>query len=209
MKGTKKRIADCALLLFNERGYGQVTIRMIAQKLKMSSGNLNYHFQKKSDILNALYFEMVTSFDKRIEHLTDQEISLKQIKADIRFSMERMKDYQFFWTDMYNIIGSSAELKTHFQNVYIKRLESSLYLFSILQDQKLMTSTSFELERKFLAERMINFGNTWLYNAQIYSIELDVAHIDNQANILFGMFYPYLTEKGKVEFKKVLPTLFK
>ena len=65
----KKLILEAARTLFNERGYSQVTIRMIAVKLNMSSGNLNYHYKKREDIFEALYFEMVSEFDERIKYL--------------------------------------------------------------------------------------------------------------------------------------------
>ncbi|MEZ5024061.1 MAG: TetR/AcrR family transcriptional regulator [Chitinophagales bacterium] len=81
---------------FNEKGYSQVTIRMIALKVNMSSGNLNYHYKKREDIFEALYFDMVAAFDERINRLADTEISIEQIKIDVERSMRRMLDYTFF-----------------------------------------------------------------------------------------------------------------
>ena len=69
MSKKKKLILDTAKALFNEKGYHNVTIRMIALKMNMSSGNLNYHFKKREDIFEALYFEMVSEFDERIDLL--------------------------------------------------------------------------------------------------------------------------------------------
>jgi AcrR family transcriptional regulator len=63
---------------------------MIALKLEMSSGNLNYHFKKREEILEALYFQMVKDFDERISKLSEIEISFGQIKNDIRSSMKRL-----------------------------------------------------------------------------------------------------------------------
>ena len=54
---TKERILAASLALFNERGYGNVTMRMIADSLSISVGNLTYHFPKKQDIVNALMDE--------------------------------------------------------------------------------------------------------------------------------------------------------
>ena len=78
---------------------------MIALKMNMSSGNLNYHYKKREDIFEALYFEMVSEFDERVKKLTDIEISIEQIKIDIERSMERMLEYIFFWTDLYNLLS--------------------------------------------------------------------------------------------------------
>jgi len=99
MKDTKRKILDTARSLFNDFGFGNVTIRMIALKLKMSSGNLNYHFKTREEILEALYFEMVADFDDRIARLGGQEITLQSMKEDISQSLQRMIDFRFIWTD--------------------------------------------------------------------------------------------------------------
>lgn len=50
----REDIIDVAVALFNERGYSNVSLRAISSALGISVGNLNYHFQKKQDILQAI-----------------------------------------------------------------------------------------------------------------------------------------------------------
>ena len=50
----REDILDVAVALFNERGYSNVSLRAISGALGISVGNLNYHFQKKQDILQAI-----------------------------------------------------------------------------------------------------------------------------------------------------------
>ena len=111
MSKTKEKILNTSRILFNELGYGNVTIRMIALKLNMSSGNLNYHFKKREDILEALYFEMVATFDERIANLEQQIPTLNKMQIDIKSSMERMVDYTFFWSDLYNLLSLNKKIK--------------------------------------------------------------------------------------------------
>jgi AcrR family transcriptional regulator len=205
MKNTKEKILYTSRLLFNQSGYNQVTIRMIAMELKMSSGNLNYHFKKREDILEALYFEMVTVFDERVKQLENQKISLEMIKSDIKISMERMVSYQFFWTDLYNLLTLNESINTHFQNAYEKRKKGFQFLLKIMMEENLLKKPSFEDEYDFLIERMINFSNTWLYASSLYQKqEINDNYIDKQAIILLSMLFPYLTEFGKAEFEKVV-----
>ena len=91
----KELILEAARVLFNENGYDQVTVRRIALQLNMSSGNLNYHYKKREDIFEALYFDMVLEFDKRIENLNNIEVSIAQVRNDIEQSMRRMIYYKF------------------------------------------------------------------------------------------------------------------
>jgi AcrR family transcriptional regulator len=203
MKNTKSKILTTARLLFNDLGYNSVTIRMIALELQISSGNLNYHFKTREDILEALYFEMVEEFDKRIGQLGKQEITLQTVKQDIYQSLKRMIDYRFIWTDLYNLLRLNKAIKKHFEDVYSKRFEGYEFLIKYLGDKGLLKDFEFTSERQFLIERMIGFSNTWLYNSFIYEIEIDDKYIEHQANNLLTMIYPYLTDLGKDYFKKI------
>lgn len=208
MSKRKKLILETARTLFNKSGYSQVTIRMIALELNMSSGNLNYHFKKREDIFEALYFEMVLEFDERIEGLPNMDLSMAQIRNDIEHSMRRMIAYKYFWTDLYNLLNVSEKVKKHFTEVYTNRIDGCLFLFKMMKNENLMKDASFKAEYNLLAERMVNYGNTWLYSTGLYSNVLKETAIDNQVNALFSMLYPFLTDKGKKEFKNVLPIFF-
>ena len=65
-----------------------------------------------------------------------------------------------------------------------------------------------KFEYDFLAERMINYGNTWLYSTGLYSTSLEQKSIDYQVNTLLSMLYPFLAPKGQNEFKNSLPEFF-
>lgn len=204
----KKLILETARTLFNERGYSQVTIRMIALKLNMSSGNLNYHYKKREDIFEALYFEMVAEFDERIKMLSNIEVSIEHIKIDVERSMKRMLDYSFFWTDLYNLLAISVKVQEHFQEVYKKRINGCFLLFEKMKEKDLMHDSTFDLEYDFLAERMINYGNTWLYSSCLYTNKLNSTNIDYYIHIFLSILFPFLTSKGKKEFQNLLPEFF-
>lgn len=208
MMKKKELILKAARELFNQNGFSNVTIRMIALKLNMSSGNLNYHFKKREAIFEALYFEMVLEFDTRVEALPVTEFSIKQIKDDISKSMERMIDYSFFWTDLYNLMSISEKVNLHFQKVYKTRIDGCLLLFEKLKEKDMMLNSSFETEYNLLAERMINHGNTWLYSNHIYTNDLSKRNIGYHRNILLSMLFPYLTLEGKKAFEIACPELF-
>lgn len=209
MSKTKEKILNTSRILFNELGYGNVTIRMIALKLNMSSGNLNYHFKKREDILEALYFEMVATFDERIANLEQQTITLDKMQIDIKTSMKRMVDYTFFWSDLYNLLSLNKKIKTHFNTVYIRRKNGLDFVFNHFIETQILKPFEFKKEREFLVERMINFGNTWLYASSLYKKQTFTnKYINNQTNSLIALLYPYLTDKGKTEFQLLVPTFF-
>lgn len=202
-KNTKSRILEAARLLFNDKGYSQVTIRMIALEVQMSSGNLNYHFQTREDILEALYFEMVEEFDSRVEQLGQHKITMQTIANDIRKSLARMIDYRFFWTDIYNLLRLSEKIKSHFEAVYMKRYKGFEYLLDYLTEQGIINTFSYPRERQYLIERFISASNTWLYNSFIYEEKIDDIYINKQTINLLMMLYPYFSDLGKKQFEEL------
>jgi AcrR family transcriptional regulator len=209
MKNTKQNILDTAKQLFNEFGYSNVTIRMIASKLGMSSGNLNYHFQKREDILEALYFEMVAVFDERVRKFSPEEVTFKSIQADMISSMERMVEYRFFWTDLYHILKTNENIRTHFEKVKADRLNGYHKLFKVLRQHGLLNKNSFKNEYELLAERMVDYSNTWLYASELYENTKAVKEIIHKASFqLFSMMIPYMTTEGHLECGALFPEFF-
>ncbi|MEO1216809.1 MAG: TetR family transcriptional regulator [Bacteroidota bacterium] len=209
MSNTRQKICDAARSLFNEQGYNRVTIRMIATALNMSSGNLNYHFRKKEDILESLYFEMVEVFDSRVQQLDKQEISLGLMQAGIRSSMMRMIEYRFFWTDLYFLLKSNEKIGIHFEKVKTDRINGYELVFNSLIQKEILHISSFPREHQFLIEGMIDYSNTWLYASSLYkSTNSHIEIVDEASFRLLFKLYPYLTKMGKRHFKNLYPGFF-
>lgn len=192
MRDTKKEILNTALKLFNQYGFSEVTIRMIAKEMNISSGNLNYHFKKREDIFEALYFEMVAHFDKRVEDLTIIDFTLSKIENDIKESMLKMLDYKFFWTDIYRLIEANPKVKKHFKEAYLKRINGCFFLFDQLISNKIMKSIDSLEEKEYLAERMVQYGNTWLYSSSLNNKAITQKTINHYVNVYLSMLMPYL-----------------
>ena len=205
MSKTRDKILETARTLFNDKGYAIVTIRMIAEEMGISSGNLNYHFKKREDILETLYFQMVEAFDARVSALPDTKFSMTRILDDITKSMERMVEYRFIWTDLYNLLKLSASIREHFDKVLIDRVKGTRYMFGILIAEGILNQPEFEEEHDLLIERMISFSNTWLYASILYTQHsISEEYIHRQAVILLSMLYPYFTEIGKSEYRAIV-----
>lgn len=206
MSKTKERILESSRQLFNQFGYSQVTIRMIAQEIGISSGNLNYHYKTRDSILEELYFEMMSVFDARVANLGNQKITIQSIKNDIEVSMERMVVYRFFWTDLYNLLAQNSKIRDHFEEVYSHRLNGYKFLFNYLIEEGIMKAASFSGEYDVLAKLMIDHSNTWIYSSTLYQKQnVNAFDIPNQVFILMFMMYPYLTKNGKAAFLVAFP----
>ncbi len=203
MSSTRAKILETARTLFNQYGYSNVTIRMIAQELGMSSGNLNYHFKKREHILESLYFEMVERFDQRIEGLHKKEYNIAIIQSEIEVSMRRMVEYSFIWTDLFFLLKQNESMFTHFKAVYAKRRDGYLFLFKYLNQKGLMIELKNKDESKMLAEKMILISNTWLFHSNVYKLDIDDDYIRENSILLLSMMKPYLTELGLLQYNEL------
>ena len=68
---TRERILDVALDLFTERGYGDTSLREVADELGFTKAALYYHFEKKEDILLALHLRLHALGESALGQLAD------------------------------------------------------------------------------------------------------------------------------------------
>ncbi len=202
MGKTRENILHHALTLFNDEGYFRVTIRNIAQDLGMSSGNLNYHFKTRKEILEALYFTMADVFDQRVVSLPQRHLSFQNIWEDILQSMKVMHQYRFIWVDLVHLVSESERIKNHFEKVLVDRKKGYSYLFEKLITDGWMKAETFTGEYEILADRMINFSNTWLWETYVYSQQPQ--ELPKVAKALILSLYPYLNTKGQNALMKVV-----
>jgi len=118
--------------------------------------------------LESLYFEMVEIFDSRIEEL-DQKKGNHKIYAlyTIQSSIQRMIEYRYIWADLYYLLKFCDRIKRHFESVNKDRLRGNQYVFSDFIKRKLLKQPTFSTKYQLLAERMIDYSNTWLYASRL------------------------------------------
>ena len=59
---TADAILETALTLFNRNGASSVSTRHIADEMRISPGNLYYHFRNREEIVRALMQRMIDEF---------------------------------------------------------------------------------------------------------------------------------------------------
>lgn len=98
-RDTRHRILVASLLLFNEHGVPRTTINEIADEIDISPGNLNYHFRRKSDIVDALTAEFQADARKVLHPPESETVSLDDLWWFIHHLLELKGAYRFMLTD--------------------------------------------------------------------------------------------------------------
>ena len=123
--------------------------------------------------------------------------------------MGRMVEYRFFWTDLYNLLKSNQKIQAHFEGKRKERIDGYRFVFEALTKQHILQTSTFSQEYPLLSERMIDYSNTWLYASNLYENNDKRSEIIKRASYhLLSMLYPYLTNQGKEEFKKLYSDFF-
>jgi AcrR family transcriptional regulator len=201
MKGTRQNILRAARILFNERGVSNVSQRLISDYIAISPGNLTYHFKKRSDILEALYFEYAQEMEDHISTFNQQEANLFNL-AKLAKSLSKIGfEYRFFTIDFVQIIRENTKIKKHHQTLVKQRQNQLETVLKRFEEQGIMRAQEIADEHKMLLMRLELLSDYWLIYVGTNGDEVLLKHTRTQTELFMQSIYPYLTQKGKSEFK--------
>ena len=181
---TREQLLVCARRLFNEQGYSNVTMRMLADELGIGVGNVTYYFARKQDIVTAL---MEDAFDQtRVE---GKITSLEQLTDMFSRMLDTLTRHTFFFLDP-EFIQDERHIA---HNGYLRnRLRSAL---GDLADAGFFLPAFTPDVRNTLLDLLLMTHLTWL--RQYMRIAPHCAM--SKAELLGAhwlVFAPYLSQKG-------------
>lgn len=204
MSTTKKKILDASRRLLNQQGLSAVSQRTIANHLKMSPGNLTYHFKKRNEIIEALYYELVEKIDKAILEISEGEGLLEQLYLLTQKTMSYFYEYRFMMLDFIQVMRENPPIKKHYQQLLIQREQQFQMFFQMLIQSGLMRKEEIPNEFQNLIYRLMMLGDFWLAAAEISRDRMTKKQIEKYLEITNQSIYPYLTAKGKRQYRKIL-----
>ncbi len=199
MKNTKQKILEKSLEIFNQRGYSSTSLRTISQELGMSQGNLNYHFRKKEDLIEALYFQLVEELNVAFEGMTNSASLLLDMYQSSGITMRLLYKYRFLMRDFYLIMSSFQNMSGHYQQLQNQRKLQFQQVFAHLMQLGVIRAEVFESEYERLYERMNILGDNWINAQELLKKEISDP-VKHYQGLLFEIIFPYLTLKGREEY---------
>jgi AcrR family transcriptional regulator len=126
---TAERILEVTLDLFNRFGEPNVSTTLISAELKISPGNLYYHYPAKDELINSL-------FDRYEKALTELLLAADNVRnvedAWLFFHMmfELIWQYRFLYRDLNDLLSKNRRLELHFQTVLAGKQRAVLALLA-------------------------------------------------------------------------------
>lgn len=202
MNDTKRKILATALALFNQQGVTEVPLRLIADKLDISVGNLQYHFKKREEIISALYREIVERIDQLV--LPFEDLSLDFIWQASGQVMSIFYEYRFFLIEFVTITRQYPDIKRQYAALSVRRTKQFMMLVDVFVELGFLRKPILNEEYQKLYRRIEILSNFWLSANLIHH---DTLHLDTEIEFkrqLQYMIYPYFTEKGIKEYENLM-----
>ena len=187
-KDLKSEILVTARELFNTRGYNEVSMRNIADALKISVGNLTYHFKKKEDLVEAVVLAQHAHYQKG-----DEPESLEELNLFFRRILEHQSKNEYYFRHYTQLAQISPK-------VYEVQL-------GVMKDWCVTLKGSFKkLHESGIIEGEL-FSGQW--DNLIGALRLTCVHgaeyfVGDKLFVLWGLIYPQLTEKGRKEIVEII-----
>ena len=142
---TAERILEVTLDLFNRFGEPNVSTTLISAELRISPGNLYYHYPAKDELINALF----DKFERSLNEILNASDAVRNVE-DAWFYMhtlfELIWQYRFLYRDLNDLLSKNRRLETHFQSILKNKTLSVKAMLGGMNRSGAMKIDSRELE---------------------------------------------------------------
>lgn len=129
---TAERILEVSLALFNRFGEPNVSTTLISAELRISPGNLYYHYPAKEVLINTLFGR----YEQELKPLLAAAGGVRHVE-DAWFFLhalfELIWQYRFLYRDLSDLLSKNRLLETHFQTVLSDKTRAVRKILSSMQ----------------------------------------------------------------------------
>jgi len=162
---TRERILDVSLQLFNDFGEPNVNTTLISEEMKISPGNLYYHFKNKDDIINCIFQQFEREIDLLLAVPTARSANVEDAWLFLHLLFEQIWKYRFFYHDLNNLLANNRTLEIKFKQLLNEKVRVARRLCEGLQNDGELNANPSEVEA--LATNMVVIATYWLSYAYV------------------------------------------
>lgn len=204
---TKVRILQTALKLYNKHGlynpHGeQITARRIAAELKMSDGNLRYHFPTREDIVRGLYDELADKLTEQFSNISTKTVDWAAWMKDIEAIYRTMYDYRFLMRDFVGIMQHQSELKIHFRFLQKERKALFQQILKTLQYEGFLRPEPIKGQYKRLFDQLQILSDFWIASSESMYEGKASDICKHYAHLSLSLITPYMSVLGIEKWEK-------
>jgi len=115
--GNRERIIEETRALMNEHGAASIGTTQIAEALKISPGNLYYHFKNKEEIIRILFDDVERALHELLTADIEIPISAARFAGFYLRSLEVVWDNRFFYGGLLQLLRNDEVLAERYRKV--------------------------------------------------------------------------------------------
>ncbi len=192
---TAERILEVTLALFNRFGEPNVSTTLISSELRISPGNLYYHYPAKDELVNAL----VDRHERALAEILPAAAEVTNVEDAwlfLHLLFERCWDYRFLYRDLNDLLSKNRHLETRMAAMLSRREEALRQLVDGLRRAGALHAD--DAETAPLATTMLVLGTYWLSYEYVRDPRRalepgqEEAALRRGAQHVLGLLLPYL-----------------
>ncbi len=156
---TAERILEVTLELFNRFGEPNVSTTLISAELRISPGNLYYHYPAKDELINALFDRYERALNELLP-AAGEVANVEDAWLFLHMLFELVWAHRFLYRDLNDLLSKNRRLETHFQFVLKNKGQAMQQLIDGLQRGGALVIDRREVES--LATSMVVLATYWL-----------------------------------------------
>lgn len=203
--GTKEKILDTALRLFNEHGTDVITLRHIAREMGISHSNIQYYFKNADDIIATIYSNHLMELNKEVSFADDHQYTLSDMLRSVEVIFVHIYQYRFIYTDLISIARRIPQIRNDHNERYQFRSKQLLNIFDHLREKGVFRSDIPAPVWESLIKQIYTIGDFWISANEFINEHEGQTVIHTYTNLVRNMLYPYLTAEG-ITHKRVIHT---
>lgn len=191
---TKEKIIETAIRVFNERGFGPVSIQDIANELGVNRRNIAYHFNSKDELLAAIADELWAGLEKERQRRRDFP-SFENLTNETKMYYAFQKKYTFIFNDL-NVIRHPLMAK-NFRQLCMQTIKDNEAAIAFAIKLGNMKPEPFPGAYSNLSLAIWVLALFWRSQQVIRQVN----ESQEGPKVIWSLILPHFTEKGIASFK--------
>ena len=197
--GTKERIVEAAIRLFNERGTAAVSTNHIAQEAGISPGNLYYHFRNKEEIIRAIFGRMMAAWEAIFELPQDRAPTLTDLRGMLEETYSVLWEYRFFYREFVALLRRDPELGRRYREVRESGLANTEFLLESFVASGVLREPEDPEAMPELAKLFWLIVEFWLPFVEMGEEAVGPERSQEGVGLMMRILEPYMTEEALAE----------
>lgn len=190
-KQTKNNIIQKAIDLFNERGTAAVSLSSLAEALGISTGNLQYHYHSKEEIIRAILEVMFNDWNVVYQKMDTESFTMDTLHQTLHINFDLVWKYRFFYRELNALLRNDEILAKRYAAIQEQRLaEQEMLTKQMARASSTRPMSKSELHNMVLIGWVLN--NSWLSYVESTGRPVDETALRDGVEILIQHYKPYL-----------------